>query len=317
MRIVFFGSSEFAVPALKALISAGHQISCVVTQPDRPKGRGLSLESTAVKNIALQAGLEVYQPSAVNTMQAIKFIREKSADLFAVVSYGQILSQELLDAASIFALNAHASLLPKYRGAAPINWAIINGEKTTGVTIMRMAPKMDAGPVLASESINILGEDDAVTLSEKLSVLAADLLKESIVTVSGNKYRLSDQQEDQATFAPKLKKEDGLINWDKSAGEIHNLVRGCSGWPGAFSYYKGKILKIYKAGVCRSAGLPVCRLPGEIIKVDRDGITVAAGEENLIIEELQLEGKRRIRVEEFISGHKIIVGERLDYSAHT
>jgi methionyl-tRNA formyltransferase len=290
----------------------------VVTQPDRQKGRGLSLESTAVKNLAVQKGLEVYQPPQVNTIEALNFIRQKPADFFVVISYGQILSQELLSLPAVFALNVHASLLPKYRGAAPISRAIISGDKTTGVTIMRMVPEMDAGPIVASKSIDILEDDDAITLSAKLSFLAADLLKESILAVNNNKYQLSDQNENQVTFAPKLKKNDGLINWNKSAQEIRNLVRGCLGWPGAFSYYKAKILKIYKAEVidpsshCLPAGqAELVRSAGEILEVSGEGIVVATGKGSLIIKELQIEGKRRMPAGDFIAGHKILLKEVL------
>jgi len=316
MKIVFFGSSQFAVPSLKALKSAGYKIACVITQPDKQRGRGLHLEGTAVKQIAQDYKLRIYQPQGINTPETINFIKELNPDLFVVVSYGQILSKGILNLPSIFAINAHASILPKYRGAAPINWAIINGEQSSGVTIIKMTEKMDAGSIIMQKQIHIKGDDTSMTLTEKLSQLAAELLVGSLKQIEDNDYKLMPQA-GPVSFAPKLKKEDGLIDWGSPVQNIYNLIRGCLSWPGAFTHYKGKLLKIYRAEVCRLAGLPVCRLPGEIIKVDKDAIIVATGEGNLIIEELQIEGKRRMKVEEFIAGHKVSAGERMVYSAHT
>jgi len=309
MRIVFFGSSQFAVPCLKALKTAGYKIACCITQPDRPKARGLHLEGTAVKQAALEYKIRTYQPERINTAEAINFIEGLNPDLFVVVSYGQILSKGILNLPAIFAVNAHASILPKYRGAAPINRAIINGELATGVTIIKMTEKMDAGPIIMQKQIHIKEDDTSLTLTEKLSQLAAELLVGSLKQIKDNDHKLMPQA-GPVSFAPKLKKEDGLIDWEKPAQNIYNLIRGCLSWPGAFTHYKGKLLKIYKAGVCRFAGLPVCRLPGQVIKVDKDGIIVATGEGALIIEELQIEGKRRMKVEEFILGHKVVIGDR-------
>jgi methionyl-tRNA formyltransferase len=310
MNIVFFGSSNFAVPSLKALLAMPHKITCVVTQPDRLKGRGLHLGGTAVKTTALEAGLKIYQPKVINAKEAIEFLRGLSADLFIVVSYGQILSQEMLDLPAVFAINIHASLLPKYRGAAPINWAIINGEKITGVTIMKMAKKMDAGPIIMQKSIDIAEDDTAITLADKLSHLGAQLLGDSLNALMNNSYKLIPQEKNKVSFAPKLKKEDGLIGWDNPAKDIHNLIRGCLVWPSAFTYYNGKLLKILKSRIAteRFPGKPAA---GKIIEVSKAGIAVAAGMGSLIIEELQIEGKRVMEAEEFIAGHKIRAGEVL------
>jgi methionyl-tRNA formyltransferase len=311
MNIVFFGSSNFAVPSLKALITKGEKISCVVTQPDRQKGRGLTLESTEIKRVSLEFGLRVYQPQKVNTPEVIEFLRDLSPDLFVVIAYGQILGQEILNIPKIFSINVHGSLLPKYRGAAPINWAIIKGEKTAGITIIKMVREMDAGPIILQQEINISDDDTAVTLGYKLSRKACEILPDVIKNIEIEGYKLIDQDEGKASFAPRLKKEDGLIPWDKPAQDIYNLIRGCFGWPGAFTYYQGKLLKIYKAKVSRLSGYPVTPLPAEIIKVSKEGIVVATGKDNLIIEELQLEGKRRMKAEEFIAGHKILPKEIL------
>ncbi len=318
MNIIFFGSSKFAVPALEEIINAGYKISCVVTQPDRKKGRGLHMEGTEVKKMAQSNGLKIYQPQRINTSEATGFLKNLSPDLFVVISYGQILSQEILDIPKLLAINAHASLLPKYRGASPISCSIINDDKQTGVTIMKMAKDMDAGPVILQEKINIEDRDTISTLEEKLSVLAADLVIEALKLNKGNKYILIPQDDKQVSFAPKLKKEDGLIDWSKSAGDISNLIRGCFSWPGAFTYYKGKMLKIYRAQVSKSPCLSVRQTghqvtvsPGEVIEVNKHEIIVATGRGNLLIQELQIEGKRIMTAQEFISGHKIKQGDKL------
>lgn len=309
MNIVFFGSDKFAVPPLKALIASGQEVSCVVTQPDRRKGRGLSLAATAVKLTAQELHLKIYQPTQVNSSEVIKFLKTFNPDLSVVIAYGQILSQEVLDIPRLFSVNVHASLLPKYRGAAPINWAIINGEVTTGVTVMKMAREMDAGPIIQQRNIDIDKDDTSITLEDKLAKAAAELLIDSLKSIENNSYKLIAQDEHSLSFAPKLKKENGLITWNKGAQEIYNLIRGCWGWPGAFTYYKGKLLKIYKAKVCLMQ--KARHSPGEIIQVSKEGIIVTTGKDNLIIEELQIEGKKRMKVEGFIVGHKIKTGENL------
>lgn len=313
MNIVFLGSPQFAAPSLKALIGSGHKISCVVTQPDRKKGRGLHLSATVIKNVAGVAKLKIYQPQRINAAEVLRFFKDLNPDLFVVVAYGQILSKDVLEIPKIFSINVHASLLPKYRGAAPINWAIINGDKTTGITIMKMSEKMDAGPILLQKNIAILGGDSAITLEKKLSCFGADLLLDSLKLIENNKYDLKLQEELDVSFAPKLKKPDGLINWNRPAQEINNLVRGCLNWPGAFTHYKGKLLKIYKATVIVSNYQTIKATAGQILGVAKEGISVATGGDNLLIEELQIEGKRRMGAGEFIAGHKLCPGDRLGY----
>ncbi len=311
MNIIFFGSSEFAVPSLRALLVTGHKISCVVTQPDKKKGRGLYFEGTAVKAVAEEFGIDLYQPRDVNTAEAIKFLKSLSADLFIVISYGQILSREILDIPKIFSINIHASVLPQYRGAAPMNWAIIKGEKTTGITIIKMTEKMDAGATIMQKITDITEDDTIITLEDKLSKMAAESLEDCLKRIENNNYKLISQDEDKVSLAPKLKKEDGLINWSKPAQEIHNLIIGVLNWPGAFTYYQGKLLKIYKTRLTRAPDDQTTRAPGQIIQVSKEGIEVGTGEGSLIIEELQIEGKRRMKVEEFIAGHKILLREIL------
>ena len=309
MNIVFFGSSNFAVPSLQALAKTKHNISCVLTQPDKEKGRGLHIEGTAIKAAADTLGLKVYQPEKINTIETANFLKSLNVDLFVVASYGQILSQEVLDVPKIFSINLHASLLPKYRGAAPINWAIIKGEKATGVTVMKMERRMDAGPIILQKTIGILNEDTEIGLQDKLSNLAAELLLECLISIEDKNYKLKEQDEAGVSFAPKLKKNDGAIDWNKSAEEINNLIRGCMNWPGAFTYYKGKLLKIYKAKAFESLSPSVLQSPGGIVQVSKEGIIVATGGDVLMIKELQIESKTRLRVEEFIAGHKIRAGE--------
>ncbi len=312
MNIVFFGSDSFAVKPLGALTKAGYKISCVVTQPDRKKGRGLKLEGTPVKICAKGAGLMIYQPPCVNSTEALDFLKNLNPDLFIVIAYGQLLSQGLLDLPKTFCINAHASILPKYRGAAPINWAIIKGEKSSGVTVIKIISKMDAGPIISQKEAPISDDDTAITLQDKLSALAAQLLLDSLAVIENKSFKLVPQDEFRVSYAPKLKKSDGLIDWSQNAGDIYNLVRGCFDWPGAFTYYRGKILKINKAGVFLAGPNGIKSSAGTITEVSNNGIRVATGKGVLIIEELQLEGKRRLRAEEFIAGQRISVGEVLE-----
>ena len=310
MKIVFFGSAHFAVLALEALIKSRHELVCVVTQPDKHKGRHLHLAATEVKGTALGAKLRIFQPENVNSKESVKFLKSLEADLFVIAAYGQILSQELLDIPGIMPINIHASLLPRYRGAAPINWAIINGDKSSGVTIMFVTLKMDSGPLIMQKEIKIEDKDTSVTLEEKLRFAGAQLLVETLKIIDSRSYHLVEQDEYKVILAPKLKKEDGLIDWDTSAVNIHNQIRGVLPWPGAYTRYRGKMLKIFQADV-----LPVFPnhkpAPGEVVRADKDRIIVASGRGFLAIKELQLEAGKRMSAQSFIIGHKLVVGEIL------
>ncbi|MFA5156217.1 MAG: methionyl-tRNA formyltransferase [Candidatus Omnitrophota bacterium] len=310
MNIVFFGSAHFGLPSLKALINAGHKITCVVTQPDRKKGRGMGLAKTPIKEFAQENSLTVYQPENINTAESVALLKNLNSDLFVVIAYGQLLSRQLLDIPAIMPLNVHASILPFYRGAAPINWAIIKGETKTGVTIIKMAEKMDAGPMIATKETAINPEDDFFSLEARLSELGAALLNETIVAIAANNYRLIEQDENKATFAPKLKKENGLINWSCPANEVYDLIRGLSGWPAAFTYYKGKLLKLLRAEISGLADSRARPAPGEIIAVSKDNIAVATKKGSLLVKILQIEGKRQMTAQEFITGHKTSSGDR-------
>ncbi len=311
MNIVFFGSSKFAVPSLKALLGLEHKVLCVFTQPDRQKGRGLHFTGTAVKLTVAESNTRVCQPENVNSEDSIKLLKSLNPDLFVVIAYGQILSQEVLNIPKFLPVNVHASLLPRLRGAAPINWAIIKGDEVTGITVIKMTDKMDAGPIIMQQEAKISDDDTAATLEDKLSVIAARLLMDSIRRIEGNDYKLIPQDEKKITFAPKLKKEDGQIDWNKPAPDIYNLIRGCVNWPGAYTHYKDKLLKIYKAMVSSDTCFKNSCPPGKILDVCKKGIIVATGAGNIVIEQLQIEGKRSMKAEEFIAGHKVFIGDML------
>ncbi len=310
MNIVFFGSSHFGVPSLKEILRLGAGVSAVVTQPDKPKGRGMHVSSTLIKATAQAAGIPVFQPAEINSPESVRFLKEVAPDLFIVIAYGQILSQEVLDIPKVISINAHASVLPKYRGAAPINWAIMNGDTATGVSIIKVIRKMDAGPVLLKKVVPVTQEDTAVGLEETLSGLTAQLVTEAIRMIERSEYTLIPQNEAEAVYAPKLKKEDGLIVWQNTAQSIQNHIRGCLPWPGSFTYYRSQIVKIYKSAILEMHPYehhqPGC---GSILHADKKGIVVVTGQGCIQILELQLQGKRVMRAEEFIAGHKIQTGE--------
>lgn len=302
MKIVFFGSSDFAVPVLETL-SHKEDVVLVITQPDRKKGRSLKIAPTPVKQSADKLGIKTYQLDDVNKKDAIECLKEIRADIFVIVSFGQILSKGLLEIPEKYCLNVHASLLPKYRGAAPINWALARGEKETGVAIIKMNERMDEGDIMTKEVVVISEDDDAVALSRKLSKKGSALLLKSIDLIKSGKADFTIQDNSQATYAPKLKKEDGLIDWSCSAEEIYNRIRAFVPWPGCFTYFNNKILKIWKAKYIDISSY-VGFGPGIVLEIGKNSILLSTGRGVLEIEELQLEGKRRMRIEEFIVGHK-------------
>lgn len=304
MKIIFFGSSDFAVPILEKL-SETEVVPLIVTQPDRKKGRDLKVSYTAVKECALRLGIKIFQPPEINSKDAVDYLKTFNADMFIVVSFGQILSEEVLKIPKLSCINVHASLLPKYRGAAPINRAIYNGEKETGITIMKMNKKMDEGDIILQNKIDIGDHDDAVRLSKMLSDKGVQALKEAIELINADKFNFLKQDASKATYAPKLKKEHGLINWDKPAQEIYNKVRAFVPWPGCFTYLGNKVIKIWKASILDSNAGNDAK-PGTIANVNKDGIIVNTGKGSIIILELQAEGKRRMQVKEFIAGHREI-----------
>lgn len=307
MNIVFFGSSNFSLPFLGSILSSDNHILAVVTKSDKPRGRHLILSSTPVKEAAVKNELLVYQPETVNADESIEFLKSLNPDLFVVVAYGEILSRKILEIPRIFSINVHASLLPKYRGAAPINWTLINNETSSGITIIKMIEGLDAGPVILQKSIPIDSDDNANTLEEKLCQHGRQLLLEALEKIKNNNFSLTAQNESGVSFAPKLKKKTGVIDWTKSAFEIYNLLRGCAGWPNVFTYCQGKQLKIFKAMIIPfDSGL---HRPGEVVSIDKEGILVATGKDSFLIQELQIEGRKIMKAPEFVMGHKVKLGE--------
>ncbi|GJL78582.1 MAG: methionyl-tRNA formyltransferase [Nitrospinaceae bacterium] len=311
MKIVFMGTPEFSLPTLKNLVSSDHQVAAVVTQPDRPKGRGRELAASPVKTFALNSGIDVLQPEKASAESFIEILRKLKPDLIIVVAYGQILRKQVLEIPGRFCMNLHSSLLPKYRGAAPINWAIINGEKETGVTTMKMDEGMDTGDILLTEKTPITDSDNAQTLHDKLSEAGGSLVLESLRRLEDNSLTPLPQDSSQASYAPKLKKEDGLIHWEKDAVSLRNLVRGLEPWPGAFTYLNSKRLRL--CAVETTSGEKKDQ-PGEIARLTDHGIEVGSGKGRLIITELQPEGKKRMSAKSFLAGHKMTRGERFEAS---
>lgn len=307
MDIVFFGSGKFAVKSLEALVAAGHKVKLVVTQPDRPKGRHLNLLPTEVKSKAQELKLNIYQPQNPNSEEGLSHLQQYGADLFIVIAYGHILKKSALSLPKLYPLNVHASLLPKYRGAAPINWAIVNGEKESGISIIKMNETVDAGDLLLQNNLAIEQADNADILKVKLEELSALSLIEALDLIAKGQAKFTKQDDTLASFAPKLEKHHGLIEWDKNARDILNQIRGLIPWPGAWTHYQGKILKICEAEAVEG-GLSK---PGEVSRADKGGIIVDTARGTLRITELQMEGGRRLDVEAFLCGHKLAVGDRL------
>jgi len=290
---------------MKNLLQGSDKVVAVVTQPDREKGRGRKVIPSPVKELALQRGLPLLQPEKVREDAFQEKIKSLQPELFVVVAYGQILPKSLLKIPKHGAVNVHASLLPKYRGAAPIPWAILKGERVTGVTTMMMDEGMDTGDILLQTEIPIGEEETSETLHDRLALLGAQLLLETVRGMKvGNIHPIS-QDHSKATYAPPLKKGDGQIDWNKEAEEIHRQVRALNPWPGAFTEWNGQFLKIYKGEVREETSK---RKAGIVSWVGSDFIEVGTGKDSFLIKEVQLEGKRRMAVREFLSGHVITVG---------
>lgn len=306
-RIVFMGTPRFAVPSLEALIEAGHSVAAVVTQPDKPQGRGMSPLPSPVKKAALAHGIPVLTPVKLRDESFIRELESLGAVFFAVVAYGKILPQRVLDIPRKGCVNLHASLLPRYRGAAPINWAIVNGEKETGVSTMLMDAGMDTGPVLLEKRVPIGGDETAEDLAATLSTFGATLLVETIKLLSEGGIVPRAQDESNATYAPVLKKEDGEIDWTGTAREIKDLMRGLYPWPGAFTRWNGRNIKIHSG---RAVAVEAKSPAGTVESVSKDGIRIATGGGLFEITELQPENKKRMSAGEFVRGYRIVEGDR-------
>jgi methionyl-tRNA formyltransferase len=309
MKIIFFGTPDFAVPSLQALIDSGEEIVAVITQPDRLKGRGHKLSQPPVKEYALFQGIPLLQPASIKTPGFYEEISAFQFDSIVVVAYGKIMPASLLKLPRFGCINVHASLLPAYRGAAPVQWALINGELKTGITTMRMDEGMDTGDIFLQEEVEIHPEDDALTLSERLSEVGAALLVRTLKGVQDMSVKPIPQS-GSVSYAPPLKKENGRINWSLAARDISNLVRGTYPWPGAYSFLGGEKILILKARSVRDGDK--YSAAGRIVKVSADEIFVGAGEGLIAISEVKPEGKKMMTAPAFMNGRHLKLGTTFD-----
>lgn len=325
MKVIFMGTPDFAVNALEALLAAGHEVTAVVTQPDKQKGRDRKIQFSPVKECALAHGLTVLQPVRIKAPEAVEELRKYEADIFVVAAFGQIISKEILEMPKYGCINIHASLLPKYRGAAPIQYAILNGDDVTGVTIQQMNEGVDTGDILTMKAIPIEKEDTGGSLFEKLSVLGAELLVKTLPKIEAGEIIPVKQQEEDATHVRMLTKEMGRIEWGKDADVLQRLVRGMNPWPSAYCTFRGKSFKVWeaqdvpeeqrdenvRAGLFkRGEGREAT--PGEVLQVTRDGIFVQTGKGVLVLREVQFEGKKRMPVRDFLLGCQVKAGEIME-----
>ena len=311
LRVVFMGTAELSCASLQALVASPEfQVVAVVTQPDRPKGRDLKLQPTPVKELALRHNLPVLQPEKARSEAFLGELRVLAPELIAVAAYGQILPKSILDLPRFGCLNVHTSLLPKYRGPAPIQWSILNGDAETGVTIMKIDVTLDTGDVLAQERTAILPEDNSATLHDRLATMGAELLVRTIPDHIAGRLVPRPQPAEGVSYAPKITKQDGRIDWQQPARVIWNRVRGLVPWPGAYTHLPASpqphLLKIWQAEVAPSKGTP-----GVVLQADKTGAVVVCGEEALRILLLQREGGRRLKAQEFLAGHPLPPGLRL------
>lgn len=301
-RIVFMGTPEFAVPSLEALLDAGCVVVATVTRPDRPSGRGRRIAHSPIKDFSIGRGLRVLQPENIRSEGFLRDMEGLNPDLIVVVAFGKILPLELIKIPRLGCVNVHGSLLPHYRGAAPINWAIINGDNETGVTTMLMDEGMDTGPVLLTERVAIGDDDSSEDLSRVLSLAGATLLVRTVALLAGPGMELATQDEREATYAPLLTKQDGRIDWSTSAEEVRNRVRGTQPWPGAYSYSDGRLIKIQSG---RAEGSGGTARPGAVVGTSQESIRVQCGSGVFEITRLQPENKRVMSATEFLKGHRI------------
>lgn len=327
MKLVFMGTPDFAVGALEAILEAGHQVTAVVTQPDKPKGRGKEVQMSPVKTCARQHGIPVFQPVKIKEAEAIETLRTYEADIFVVAAFGQILSEEILAMPKYGCVNIHASLLPKYRGAGPIQWAIINGEKITGVTIMQMDKGLDTGDMLWRTEVEIAADETADTLHDKLAAAGAQLIVEALAKIGAGDVKPVKQNDAESCYAKMLNKSMGKIDWQMEAKKLDCLIRGLISWPGASTCFRGKTLKIWKEEVVLEQDLAESAmseqeltaengvpdkgnaLPGTVVRVEKDAFYVQTGSGILKILEVQPEGKKRMAVRDFLLGYPVKAGE--------
>ena len=308
MRIIFMGTPDFSVGTLEALLNAGHEIVLAVTQPDKPKGRGKSVQAPPVKEAALAHGIEVYQPRRVRQPECVEYLKSFHPDLIAVVAFGQILPKEILDMPKYCCVNVHASLLPKYRGAAPIQWAVINGEKVSGVTTMRMDEGLDTGDMILKTEIVLDENETGGSLFDRLSEAGAQLCVKTVEEIEKGTAQYTPQDHEAATHTSMIKKQLGLIDWSRSAKQIECLIRGLNPWPSAYTMLDGKTLKIWRAQVEEENS---SKPRGTVTAVEKGTISVQTGDGQLKLCEVQLEGKKRMQTDAFLRGYSIEPGTML------
>ena len=310
MKVLFMGTPDFAVGALEAIIEAGHEVVCVVTQPDKPKGRSGQMQFSPVKECALKYGLPVFQPERIKRPEAVEELRKYDAQVFVVAAFGQIVSREILDMPPFGCINIHASLLPKYRGASPIQQAVLDGEEKSGVTIMQMEDGIDTGDILYQKEDPLAPKETGESLFDKLSVLGARAIVEALPLLEAGKLTPVKQDESKATHVKMISKSQGMIDWSEDSVVIERKIRGLNSWPSAYTYYKGKQLKIWDADVI-SMQVEGDVKPGMVVAVDKETFTVKTGNGELVIRQLQLEGKKRMNTHDFLLGCQIQVGDML------
>lgn len=314
MRVVFMGTPDFAVGALQAIIEAGHQVAVVVTQPDKPKGRGKEVQMTPVKACALANNIPVFQPVKIKEPEAVEVLRGYQADIFVVAAFGQILSEEILAMPKYGCVNIHASLLPKYRGAGPIQWAIIDGEQKTGITIMQMEKGLDTGDILLQKEVEIDARETGDSLHDKLAAAGAELIVEALPKIAAGQVMPRRQKDEESCYAKMLQKSMGKIDWNMPAGKLDCLIRGLISWPGASTTFRGKNLKIWEEEPVAKDGFSAQiseTVPGTVLCVEKDAFYVQTGEGVLRILAVQMEGKKRMAVKDFLLGYPLQAGERL------
>jgi methionyl-tRNA formyltransferase len=312
LRVVFFGTPAFAVPTLEALLHSRHAVVAVVTQPDRPRGRGHKVSDAPVKHRAIAAGLSILQPARLKDEGFLSALRALDADLGVVAAYGKILTEDVLQTPRLGLINVHASLLPRYRGAAPVHRAVIAGERETGITIMRVVKALDAGPMLATVRRGIGASETSVDVERDLAQLGAALLVSTVDALADGSITETPQDDAASTYAPRLTKEDGAIDWSRSAAQIHNLIRGLQPWPHAFTYRHGQRVILLRSEPPVDGAADAA--PGSITHAAGDDLRVATGAGSLRILEMQVEGKRPMTAREFLAGHRLTVGERFGRS---
>ena len=311
MKVIFMGTPDFSVGTLEALVEAGYEVVLAVSQPDKPKGRGKEMQFTPVKECALKYNIPVYQPRRVREAECIEELRKYNADIMVVVAFGQILPKEILEMAPYGCVNVHASLLPKYRGSAPIQWAIINGEEVTGVTTMQMDEGLDTGDMLLKTEIPIEEKETGGSLFDKLAAAGAKLCVETLEALQNKTVSPVPQGETTTAYAKMLDKQLGNIDWTKRAVEIERLIRGLTPWPSAYTDWNGKVMKIWDAEVDFKTVEIVEARPGTIVKVEKDAFYVQTGDGLLKVLELQIPGKKRMDAGAFLRGYQVKAGEML------